>query len=83
MTTLERAGRAAIGAVMQGVTSGEDIARAVLMAVREPTQSMYEAADKTGAHVSFFDMTHIFTAMIDAILAETQEPSTKEIEDGK
>lgn len=73
MTALEKAAVAAAEIVRDQKDNalyfdGKAIARAVLMAVREPTEAMMRAvADSTG-----YVHPEDFTAMIDAILEETR-----------
>lgn len=88
ITTLERAARAVMGAqvgedekgypVFPGPNTAMEIARAVLMAVREPGIEMVmdvqdSIDDEHGASLSVFSASQSFITMIDAILNERDE----------
>ena len=88
MTTLEKAARAAWDAcgnadmsgytgddnprwvTIDGVVNFYDVARAVLMAVREPDEDIWVAIG-TASH----DAYDTFPMVIDAILAQSEDPS--------
>lgn len=60
------------------MSSTEEVVRAVLLAIREPTEEMLIAGHKTGAFtmsdedvtVHLSEAAHVWTAMIDAALKE-------------
>lgn len=78
-TILERAAGGAMGVqvgedgegypVFPGPNTATELARAVLMAIREPDDAMILAGYEGGPHYDdIFDPGPVFTAMIDAIL---------------
>lgn len=73
MSALDRATEAVLWTATDHIGGAEAraIARAVLVAVRDPDEAIVDVGHEDSPYVDWHDVSDIFTAMIDAILNET------------